>query len=198
MFDDIVKYIVAEWRVIASAPVTFILAAAVIAMIVWWALSWGYGRENSLLRSQVADYKDKLSGATPVEAKAKIDALEKTIKLTIGFPWVPLTPIEIAALAAEAEKIEKRPIQVMYLNAYGKELAKTFEAAFTRAGWTVNFSMGGGFEDGIFVGRSRSTSVLLKQAIEKTTILRPQILGRADEEYGPQGAVFVAVGTNSN
>jgi len=78
MLDQIVKYILGEWQVIAKAPMSFMAAVLAAGAIVWVAMSWGYGREMSLLSQQVADYKDKLSGSSPDQAKAKIDALEKS------------------------------------------------------------------------------------------------------------------------
>jgi hypothetical protein len=78
--DAIVKYIVGEWHVITAAPATFILALMVSLTLIWLAMSWGYGRENSLLKQQVADYKEKLSGATPSEARAEIEGLRAELR----------------------------------------------------------------------------------------------------------------------
>jgi hypothetical protein len=82
MLDLFKIYVLEQWRMIlTNAPVPFFMSLAVIAMVIWLALAWGYGRELSLLKQQVADYKDKLSGATPDQAKARIDELER--KLTV-------------------------------------------------------------------------------------------------------------------
>src|SRR5260370_11304288 len=75
MLEDFIKYILGEWRMIAQSPVSFIVAVLVIGLFIWGAMTWGYGREMSLLSQQVADYKDKLSGASPNEAKTKIERL---------------------------------------------------------------------------------------------------------------------------
>jgi hypothetical protein len=69
MLEEIIKYIFGEWRAIAAAPATFIIAILVVAGIIWWVMSWGYGRETSLLRQQVADLKDRLSGLSPDPGK---------------------------------------------------------------------------------------------------------------------------------
>jgi hypothetical protein len=76
MLEEFIKYILGEWRVIANSPVSYAVAVLVAAAIIWWIMTWGYGREMSLLKQQVADYKDKLSGASPDQARARIDALE--------------------------------------------------------------------------------------------------------------------------
>jgi hypothetical protein len=74
---DFVEYILKEARVILGAPIAFTAAVFALGVTIWWFMEWGHGRENSLLRQQVADYKDKLSGASPDQAKARIDELER-------------------------------------------------------------------------------------------------------------------------
>jgi hypothetical protein len=69
MLEDFIKYILGEWRTIAQAPVSFFLSVLVLGIIIWAVMNWGYGREMSLLRQQVADYKDRLSMVFPKEAK---------------------------------------------------------------------------------------------------------------------------------
>ena len=61
---------------------------------VWVAFSWAYGGvlaskngQIELQDRQLADYPDKLTGATPEEAKAKIDAREDKVRNTIGDRW---------------------------------------------------------------------------------------------------------------
>jgi hypothetical protein len=84
--EPIIKYVVGEMRVIAKAPATFFVALLVLGAAIWWAMDWRYGRhlstkdgEISLLTRQRDDYKDKLGGASPDEAKARIDTLEKQL-----------------------------------------------------------------------------------------------------------------------
>jgi hypothetical protein len=79
MLDDFVKYILGEWRMIAQAPVSFSVAVLVAGAIIWWAMSWGYGRETSLLSQRVADYQDKLKGASPDQAANEIARLSAEI-----------------------------------------------------------------------------------------------------------------------
>jgi hypothetical protein len=73
--------------VVLQAPLTFAVAAILVAGIVWAALDWKYSAQISDLQSrlslrddQINDYKNKLSGATPDEAKNRLDALELQVK----------------------------------------------------------------------------------------------------------------------
>jgi hypothetical protein len=82
--------ILAQVAVVTSAPVPFLIAVFIAGGLIWWLLDWRYGAivaqrdgvisnrdsEITLLKSQRDDYKDKLNGATPDQAKARIDSLE--------------------------------------------------------------------------------------------------------------------------
>jgi len=88
--ESIIKYVVGEMRVIATAPATFAIALLVLTAAAWWLMDWKYSSviaqrdgiiankesEIVLYKGQRDDYKDKLSGATPDQAKARIDSLE--------------------------------------------------------------------------------------------------------------------------
>jgi hypothetical protein len=49
-------------------------------------MTWGYGREHSYLRTQLDDYKEKLKGATPQEARDQINQLEELSTYSIDLP----------------------------------------------------------------------------------------------------------------
>ena len=75
--------ILAQVAIVTSAPAPFIVALLIVAGFIWWAIDWKYSAvlthrdaEISRLKGERDDYKDKLSGATPDQAKARIDALE--------------------------------------------------------------------------------------------------------------------------
>lgn len=66
----------------ANLP-TFFVILFLMAGILWLLFGWSYGSVIAIKNTQIelqdrrlAEYKDKLSGATPDQAKARIDALE--------------------------------------------------------------------------------------------------------------------------
>ena len=84
--DWIIQRFVAEAAVIGAAPMTFTLAAIVIGWLIYLFLRSQFATrlDNAastiaLREAQLDDYKQKLSGATPDEAKARIDALETQV-----------------------------------------------------------------------------------------------------------------------
>jgi hypothetical protein len=64
MLEPLQSYLLEQWRVIANAPIPFIMAVAVSALFIWWAVSWWYGArlehknaQIELQDRQLADYK---------------------------------------------------------------------------------------------------------------------------------------------
>ena len=80
----------AGWPMIWANLPTFFILVALVTGVVWWLMDWRYGgilsnrdgvianrdSEITLLKGQRDDYKEKLGGASPDQAKARIDALE--------------------------------------------------------------------------------------------------------------------------
>src|SRR5262245_51575677 len=84
--ESLIKYVFGEMRVIAGARLVFATALLVAGMAIYWVMDWRYAgilsnrdSEIALLKSQRDDYKDKLGGASPDQARARIDALEKRL-----------------------------------------------------------------------------------------------------------------------
>jgi hypothetical protein len=84
MLDDIRQNLLDQWQVIADAPAIFAMAVLVVAALIWIAMRWAYGAriqhkdaQIALQQAQIDDYRRKLDGASPDEARARIAALEK-------------------------------------------------------------------------------------------------------------------------
>ena len=129
------------WPMIRANLPTFFVILVLIVGAVWVAFNWSYGAvlatkngQIELQDRQLADYRDKLKGATPDQAKAKIDSLERTVRMTVGKDWEPLSKAEIAVLASKLKALPKTRIQIMYENAH-KDLAQSFLDAFKAAEW---------------------------------------------------------------
>jgi len=129
--------------VILQAPATFAIALAILCGIIWGAMSWSYSSQIANLQSrlslrddQIADYKTKLEGATPDEAKKRLDALELQVKA--------LSPRRLTeeqkGKIVESLKGVSGTIEIVQdlgapdAKAYTGDLALAFHAA----GWVVN------------------------------------------------------------
>jgi hypothetical protein len=145
----------AGWPMIRANLPTFIVLAALMFGAIWWLMEWRYGgiisgrdsiiankdSEIILYKGQRDDYKDKLSGATPEQAKARIDALETRL--------ARLEPRRLT----EAQRVEfaarvRAPVGSIYSVAVIRDiscaeciqLAADISAAFG-AGWNVSNPM---------------------------------------------------------
>jgi hypothetical protein len=81
--ESFIKHVLGEMRVIADARVVFSTALLVAIGAVWWVMDWRYSGVISHRESEIRllnAYKDKLGGASPDQARARIDALEATVK----------------------------------------------------------------------------------------------------------------------
>lgn len=84
---DALEFAGKEGRTVLSAPVSFATAATIIIAGTWAVTNYFYQHKIEDLESrlklkddQIIDYKDKLNGATPIEAKSRIDTLENQVK----------------------------------------------------------------------------------------------------------------------
>jgi hypothetical protein len=183
-------------------PKTFALVIAVIIAIVWLIANYSYSTVLSNKNSQIelqdrqlADYKQKLDGATPDQAKAKIEGLERAVHMAIGAKWEPLTKAEIALLVPKLRLIQKSRIQIIYENAFGKELAQSFLDAFREAGWDgAPLVTGTGFGDEVLIGYS-TRAVAAKEAIESSSNIKIRAI---DTEKEIADLMVLGVGINSH
>jgi hypothetical protein len=154
--DQIIKYVVGEIRVIAGAPATFVTALLVLAVAIWWAMDWKYSgiivnrdSEITLYKSQRDDYKDKLNGATPDQAKKQLEDLQRRVDILAKH-------IDPRSLTADQERVLKQVAtvareagNVIHISGdvactdcsiYGNEFARILDDA----GWKVitGISMG--------------------------------------------------------
>ena len=190
----------AGWPMIKANLPTFFVILVLMVGAVWIVVNWSYSGvlaskngQIELQDRQLADYKQKLDGASPEQAKAKIEALEKTIRLTVGARWEPLNSSEISTLASKLKDIKKSRASIMYENALCKELAQSIFDAFKIAGWDeAILQPGSGLGEGIVVGWS-TRAVAIKTALESTAKLP---VWAKDTDNGIQDLVIVGVGIN--
>jgi hypothetical protein len=84
--DQIFTKLAEQAAVIKAAPYPFILAVLIAAGAIWVAFNWAYGSilsnknaQIELLQGRIADYQDKLKGASPDQAADEIKHLRSEI-----------------------------------------------------------------------------------------------------------------------
>jgi hypothetical protein len=107
--EPLLKLLTDEWSVLQQSPRLFIIAVVLASGAIWLALDWKYSaqianleRRLSLKDDQIQDYKSKLNGASPDEAKRRLDELDLTVKklrdalasLDAFEPYTPLSDLQ--------------------------------------------------------------------------------------------------------
>ncbi len=84
---QLLEYLAKEWGVVSKAPFTFAILAVLMCALAYLATTWLYkgilshkDSEITLLKAERDDYREKLGGATPNQAKARMDTLEARIQ----------------------------------------------------------------------------------------------------------------------
>jgi hypothetical protein len=139
---DFIDRIAAEWLVISGAPFSFLAAIAVIAIVIFAFMNWWHGgtittleQRLKLKEDQLEDYKNKLDGRTPDEAKARLDALETRLS---NIEPRRLNDTQINELSLAVSKI-KGQIAIAHDMAApeSRHLAGALVRAFGNGGWKV-------------------------------------------------------------
>ncbi|HMT40535.1 MAG TPA: hypothetical protein PKC48_03330 [Sphingorhabdus sp.] len=150
-FGEIAKSVRDQFVMVADAPVPFIASLLFAGWLIWLAVKHTFATRLENARStidlqdrQLQDYKDKLDGASPEQAKARLDALEQRIE--DGF----------RALAPRRVSDEQRQAMVAILDAEhgnhvtiaqdaaiadARPLAQGIAAVFHAARWTTSSAM---------------------------------------------------------
>src|SRR5258708_34613959 len=170
MLEIVIKYILGELRTIRNAPSSAVVVVLAILTVVWIAMDWRYGgiignrdgiiasrdAEIKLIVTQRDDYIDKLGGASPDQAKARIDALEKaneslSARLTIiAKRTKPIYPFEdeererFITVLSEVAKNDRFHVDIFWPQLNGNPRnAYLVAEVFSSAQWDVTVRMFG-------------------------------------------------------
>lgn len=145
--EALFKYLVGEGKVIQQAPVIFCTA-----LILSGGLIFAYFRQHfagrlgdlegrlKLRDDQIADYKSKLNGASPDEARSRLDRLEARLQ-EIREQHAPrtLTTIQVEEIK---KVVQQTPGHIRVLThpivADAAHLAVLFQYAFSNSGWKTS------------------------------------------------------------
>ncbi len=175
--EKLIEYLSKEGRLVLQAPAVFLIAVVLCAVVIWTAMGWAYsarfeGQAASLSSledrlklkdEKIASYKEKLSGATPEEARSRIDALELQIKaLSPRRVSLEQRHLIVRALAGSIGVVSI--VQDMAA-ADAKPLAADLAVAFQSANWQVRLPM--------VVGPSNVPATGLALRVRDPNALRP-------------------------
>jgi hypothetical protein len=147
-FDSTVASVSQQFATVLAAPVPFLLVVGIVAFGIWKFLSHHYsGRISAkddliaLKQAQVDDYKEKLSGASPDEAKARLDALEQRIEEGLeALAPRTLSEDQLQKIVQVLDGFSGSHVTVAHdaVVADAAPLARSLSAAFLAARWTTS------------------------------------------------------------
>jgi hypothetical protein len=141
-----IDFFAQEWAVIVEAPATFCVATVVIGTAVYLALRWRYQGQieslNGLIvlkEAEVNDYKRKLDGATPAEAKERIDRLEQKVDSYRFRSRRSLSPNDLEIFSAVISRERNSSVTLIrdLRSPSANRLCKSLITAFQAGGWAT-------------------------------------------------------------
>jgi hypothetical protein len=138
MFEQFVRYLLSEIRLIVEAPLVFGAAVLFLGAIIWAALRWRYSSIIERRNNIIALYKARLNGATPDQAKAKIDSLEGQVVSLKNREWPKLTPAAVTDFESVLASQGPHVVSILPQDKDSVFLARDLVDAFKRMGWKAN------------------------------------------------------------
>ena len=194
-----------EARAIASAPILVGAGIVLLTALIWGCMHWSYqgllsGKDAHIvsLDCRLADYRDHLNGASPEEARRRIDALEVEVK-TLHIRLTPrrLTGAQREAISDRSRRPSGTPSRSIIITAqdscsdckaFASEIAEALRIADN---WTVTSQLltdlGGRPSSGLGIRVAEPTrpppeAVVLQQALRSAGLAFSML--RADTSSG--------------
>jgi|SRR4051794_4103197 len=189
-----------EWAVIQAAPFSFFVTWLFASVISFLVLRWSLGAVNSrlkaeisLLERQLGDYREKLEGRSPDEAKAKIEELEAKIGRIVGRVWPSLSAEGRQDLKHHLVNATKMEVQVFSEDVDGAPLAKSLFSTFQELGWKVRRSKSMfELDEGLIVFPDTEIARTVRSAL--ALALQCDIELRDDEAAKRDNKVIISIG----
>jgi hypothetical protein len=193
MFEQFVQYVLGEVRVIADAPLVFGAAVLFLGAIIWAALRWRYSSMIEHRNRIIALYKARLDGATPDQAKAKMDSLEGQVVSLKNREWPKLTPAAVTDFESILASQGSHAVSVLPQDKDSIFLARDLVDAFKRIGWNAKRDTSvNDVPDGLSVWPDDDVARAICNALTMAT--GALVTLRKDQHLKDQGTYAVGIG----
>jgi len=135
MLEQFVQYVRGEVRLLADAPLVFGAALLFLGAIIWAALRWRYSAIIDHRNRIIALYKARLDGATPDQAKAKMDSLEGQVVSLKNREWPKLTPAAVKDFESVLASQGSHVVSILPTDRDSVFFARDLVDALKRIGW---------------------------------------------------------------
>ncbi|MFZ0065622.1 MAG: hypothetical protein WAK90_05590 [Pseudolabrys sp.] len=178
---------------IADAPLVFGAAVLFLGAIIWAALRWRYSSLIEHRNRIIALYKARLNGATPDQAKAKIDSLEGQVVSLKNREWPKLTPAAVTDFESVLASQGSHFVSVLLQDRDAVFLARDLVDAFKRIGWKAKRDMNmNDVPDGLSVWPKDDVARAICNALMMAT--GALVTVREDQHLKDQGTYAIGIG----
>lgn len=193
MFERFIQYVLGEARLIAEAPLVFGAAVLFLGLIIWAALKWRYSRIIEYRNQLIWLYEDRLNGATPDQAKAKIDSLEGQVVSLKNREWPKLTPAAVTDFESIIASQGSHAVSVLPQDRDSVFLARDIVDAFNRIGWKAKRETSmNDIPDGLSVWPKDEVARAISNALTMATGAIVTI--REHQNLKDEGTYFIGIG----
>jgi hypothetical protein len=193
MFEELVQRVLAEVRLIAEAPLIFAAAVLLLGALIWAALKWRYAHSLEQRNHLIALYKARLNGATPDQAKARIDSLEGQVVSLKSREWTKLHPAAVTEFENSLAPQGSHAVSVLPQDRDSAFLARDLVDAFKRIGWKAKRDASKNeVPDGLSVWPDDDVARAICNALMMAT--GAVVTVREDQHLKDQGAYAIGIG----
>ena len=193
MFEQFVQNVLGEFRLIAQAPLVFAAALLFLGAIIWAALRWRYARIIEHRNRIIALYKARLDGATPDQAKAKMDSLEGQVVSLKNREWPKLSSAAVTDFESILASQGSHVVSVLPQDKDLVFLARDLVDAFRRIGWNAKRETGmNDIPDGLSVWPEDDVARAICNALTMAT--GELVTLRNDQHLKDQGTYAIGIG----
>jgi hypothetical protein len=193
MFEQFVQYILSELHLIVEAPLVFGAAVLLLGAIIWAALRWRYSRAIERRNHIIALYKARLNGATPDQAKAKIDSLEGQVVSLKNREWPKLTPAAVTDFESVLASQGSHVVSILPTDRDSVFFARDLVDAFKRIGWEARREVSmNDIPDGLSVWPKDDVARAICNALMMAT--GTLVTVREDQHLKDKGTYAVGIG----
>jgi hypothetical protein len=201
MLEQFVQYVRDEVRLIAEAPFVFGAAVLFLGAIIWAVLKRRYSDMIEQRNRIIALYKARLDGATPDQARAKMDSLEGQVRSLKHREWPKLAP----AAVTDFEKIlgpqGPHAVSILLQDRDSVFLARDLVDAFKRIGWKARRDTGiNEIPDGLTVWPEDDVARAIGNALTMATgaLVTLRENGHLDDQVNGHGTYTIGIGYRPN
>ena len=193
MLEQLVQSVVDQARLVAQAPVAFAVGVLLLGAIIWATLRRRYAKMIEHRNDIIALYKARLNGASPDQARARMESLEGQVVSLKNREWPKLAPAAVADFENILASQGSHVVSVVPQDRDSVFLARDLVDAFNRIGWkaTRDTNMVE-VPDGLSVWPEDDVARAICNALTMAT--GALVTLRKDQHLKEQGAYAIGIG----